>query len=603
MKTNLKRITSVILALMLLLSIPVFAIAAENIALIDENKDVEFTIHKYNIPSDEEVLGLPEHDGTKLTTEPDYEPLKDVTFNLYFYDVINGEKALNPQAAPEGEPVFTIKTDANGLATVTIPAAQQGIYLVVEDTSTMEDPALVTGKTENFLVALPTTNPDKTDWNYDVHVYPKNYTVLGSVILTKLIDNAPMPEGKSAEFKLQKLDGETYKDLIEGLETDANGKVVVNNLTVGKYQFIETVAPEGYGLDQTPITFEITKNGETAAEDYVVTGHAEEVEFNNSEIPKISKEVSTDEVNFGIDAGVNVGDTVTWKVTTSIPENISSYVKYVVTDTFHEALDFVENSIVITDKDGNKLVDGEDYSTVLSGKTVSIVFMDNTATVSLFGGEIFENGENVLSKYAGTNLTIKFKTVINDKAVMGEEIENKATLSYDNGSGQEGDVDSNIPEVHTGGIKFIKYDKKTNAVLADAEFSIYKTEEDAKAGTNAIKVATSDENGLFEFTGLAYGNLNDKNNVATTDYYMVETKAPAGYQLTGQVFQFTIDKDSYDVAVTDASRQIFNTLQPTLPLTGGIGTAIFIIAGLALISGAAVILVKSKKSKKDSISE
>ena len=47
-----------------------------------------------------------------------------------------------------------------------------------------------------------------------------------------------------------------------GLVTDQNGKIIVNDLKPGTYQFVETKAPFGHELDETPVTFAIPFNPE-----------------------------------------------------------------------------------------------------------------------------------------------------------------------------------------------------------------------------------------------------------------------------------------------------------------------------------------------------
>ncbi|EAG6780007.1 peptidoglycan-binding protein, partial [Listeria monocytogenes] len=42
-----------------------------------------------------------------------------------------------------------------------------------------------------------------------------------------------------------------------GLTTDENGVLKVTDLVPGSYQFIETSAPTGYKLDNSPVSFEI----------------------------------------------------------------------------------------------------------------------------------------------------------------------------------------------------------------------------------------------------------------------------------------------------------------------------------------------------------
>lgn len=79
----------------------------------------------------------------------------------------------------------------------------------------------------------------------------------GDVQLTKLGEKDDVLEG--AEFKLVDANG---KEIKTGLVTDQNGKIIVNDLKPGTYQFVETKAPFGHELDETPVTFAIPFNPE-----------------------------------------------------------------------------------------------------------------------------------------------------------------------------------------------------------------------------------------------------------------------------------------------------------------------------------------------------
>lgn len=68
---------------------------------------------------------------------------------------------------------------------------EQGLYLMVE-TRVPED---VTSTTDPFLVSLPMTTVDGTEWNYDVTVYPKNNT--GAPDLEKTVREAKADTGKN----------------------------------------------------------------------------------------------------------------------------------------------------------------------------------------------------------------------------------------------------------------------------------------------------------------------------------------------------------------------------------------------------------------------
>jgi LPXTG-motif cell wall-anchored protein len=73
-----------------------------------------------------------------------------------------------------------------------------------------------------------------------------------------------------AEFRLTDSNGKTLKT---GLTTDGSGQFVVTDLAPGKYFFIETKAPEGYKLDDTPIPFIIEK-GQAKAVEITATNEA-----------------------------------------------------------------------------------------------------------------------------------------------------------------------------------------------------------------------------------------------------------------------------------------------------------------------------------------
>lgn len=566
-----KRFAGLALVLLIILSSFSATAFAVDSALIDKTKDVQFTIHKYDVPKGEES-GIGEAgNGEELTGDdiPNYDGLKDAVFAMY--------KCIGDGDTYADEASFTITTDGNGEATVTVPAAQQGKYFVKEITS----PDKVITPVESFYVYLPMTNAAKTGWNYDVHVYPKNITYLGSVELTKTVDGAAMPANKYAEFDLYKItDNGNIKINTESLRTNADGKITVGDLTVGKYQFVETKAPDGFGINPTPVPFEIKSD-----DNYEVV----KVSFDNKGEPTIGKQVSVDGTNFGDVAGADIGKDVTWKLTPVIPTDIVTYSKYIVTDKIDTKLDFKGLDTVTVKTGETTLEKDKDYTLAYDEATreLKVTFIDGD----------FKGGQTALS--GKTDLSITFKTVINNTAVMGADIPNQGILTFNNSHyAEDKTTPSPTPVVHTGGINYVKVDANdSNKKLSGAEFTLYASEADAKAGTNAIAKATSGDNGEFSFTGLAYGGLNDSNDTAETSYYMVETKAPDGYQLVNTVIEVKINKDSFSSTQANPI-QIKNVPTPPLPLTGGMGTALFMITGLVLIGISAVLFVRYKKSAK-----
>ena len=112
------------------------------------------------------------------------------------------------------------ETDENGYSKV--DGLAQGLYLLVET----RVPENVTSTTAPFLVSLPMTTVDGSEWNYDLTLYPKNET--GNPTLEKTVRESKADTGKNA--------GKT-DDITDGYNhtaTASDGDVV-------EYQVISTL--------------------------------------------------------------------------------------------------------------------------------------------------------------------------------------------------------------------------------------------------------------------------------------------------------------------------------------------------------------------------
>lgn len=112
------------------------------------------------------------------------------------------------------------ETDKNGYSKV--DGLAQGLYLLVET----RVPENVTSTTAPFLVSLPMTTVDGSEWNYDLTLYPKNET--GNPTLEKTVRESKADTGKNA--------GKT-DDITDGYNhtaTASDGDVV-------EYQVISTL--------------------------------------------------------------------------------------------------------------------------------------------------------------------------------------------------------------------------------------------------------------------------------------------------------------------------------------------------------------------------
>lgn len=596
--SKLKKIFALVLMIILMMQVMVFA---ETTGLvIDSTKKGSITI---NVLQDRNgsVVTLP-GTGETQTIPTGATALQNVKFELY--KVADDCQDITKPATTA---LKTATTGSNGQASFTSLAL--GRYLVVPT----EYPSNVKVEIANFLVDVPMMNADKTAWNYDVVVYPKVQTVYGTVVLTKVDENNNKLAGAKFEL-LKKNDKGTYVKYtnseyikLEAYTTNAKGQICIENLPKGEYQLVETLAPNGFGLNKTPIAFEITETStKTGSETAGWTASKSELNLTmkNYTTPNSEDFVFNKKLGNGVSGGSNIDATHTWTITSSIPGDIENYTRFLVTDNINEKLVLNVNSISI--KVGSKtLVKNTDYKVYYANNLLKIAFIDTGITGSALKGN--------------ASLTITYTTTFDrTKVVMGEAVENSASIywdtKYDEDGPDEGEDPTNPTEpddkkkddvdvpadVHTGGLKIKKVDGSGD-VLSGATFKIATSEANAKNGIfvtiDGIELtATSGTDGLAFFEGLAYGTAEQDKDNQRTNYWLVETVAPSGYNLLASPVQVTIDKDSY---TTNSPTTIQNKKGIVLPLTGGMGTIIFIIIGVALMGIAIIIFIKRDKKEEE----
>ena len=342
----------------------------------------------------------------------------------------------------------------------------------------------------------------------------------------------------------------------------------------------------------------------------------------------VTVDATTDTVNLKTEAPsiektadkttVNIGDVVTYTVKGSIPDT-TGYDEYVykIHDELTNGLDFVN--------DANGAALGADATTV----NVTVAFTDNSLTA---GGTTPTTAtldtankrkmsldlsawvrDNQTNK--GKEFTVTYYAKVNANAVVIEK--NNAQLEYGNNPKETTKTTPSEAKTPTYPLDILKKEKTSKKELAGAKFSLYKTETDAKAGTNAITVSGSDgkyvvdptsKNTVFESVASIEGkdyNLH-VNGLAAGSYWLVETEAPAGYnKLTApikieitksadtEVNNWTISKDG--TVETDKIIDIENSTGSLLPSTGGMGTIIFAVIAAILVLGVAVSFIRDKR--------
>ena len=162
-------------------------------------------------------------------------------------------------------------------------------------------------------------------------------------------------------------------------------------------------------------------------------------------------------------------------------------------------------------------------------------------------------------------------------------------------------------DVTTFAIKIDKYaDDSSSTKLAKAKFDLYRTATQAEidAGTSVEIPHTTIqgiwlESGVTDNNGSATFKKYQANGTHYT-YYLVETQAPSGYNILDHAVE--VHFTDADVSTTDGvyTVHISNKTGFRLPITGGTGTVIFTIIGIALMVGAVVLFVVSRKKAKES---
>lgn len=563
-------------------------------SVINPDQEGSITIYKYlHAEKINSVAGT----GEKQNIPDGTEPAEDVGFTIYrvknatelqeYYNGKTNEKA--PEASDymvdgkvkevynkpiEGADKVGVekKTDANGMVQFTnLPV---GLYLVIET----RKPATVTEPVDPFLVSIPMTrvtndaNAQK-QWLYDVVVYPKNSTHKGAITLKKVgVEGETVTPLAGVIFKLDRLkDDDTnntwvpYPDDKTTFETTgADGSVTIDGLKPGTYRFQEigydsTVADENrkYVINANDYyVFTIAADGKVSraenadhSSDYTAENTTVTVKNYAPDIEKTVKDRTTDEYRKAAD--YNVGDEIPYKITVTVPQNITRLKKFEVTDTPTNLEDQVE------DAKGNSLISVQ-YN---SGEGLVAVPTDAYTIDKLGNGFKVTFVPANMTAYAGKQIVISYNAKLTANADMTTDgNSNKAKLEYSNKT-DVSDAEKDNPEnnykrsdetvVYTFQIQIVKKadvkDEKGDVIyLEGVTFDLYKlvgkdekVPEDAEvidtATANALKLQAAGENEKWVrvksgITTGTDGKVN-VNGLANGTYYLVETKTKQGYNL------------------------------------------------------------------------
>ena len=539
-KLSWKKVGCLLLALLMAATMLVTgAVAYDNTA----DRTGSITIHKYeqaDNAQEEWPQGKP-GDGTEIeNTDSLGIPLVNVEFSIWNVtgQYTGGEDATTIDTTDLGDATAVKATDADGVATFDELAV--GVYLVAE---TVSDPH-TTRVTPNFFVSIPMTNLEGDGWIYDVHVYPKNALVRGDVTLNKIDEEGNPLAG--AVFTLYEKVNNDYIATETTATSDEEGKVYISNLPVGEYMLKETSAPAGYTLSTVTYPFEIT------AGNWHATFGTKAINYLALTSDDLTKEYT----------GYKGALDINWKVTASIPGDIELYQTFTLTDNVPEGLAAAKDIVVKVGE--TALTAGKDY-------TLTQVEGSNDFTIDFTNKAALKDHESVV---------ITFTTAITNEAEVGQ-VTNSVTLTYQSETGEEGTLTAE-DKANIYGITVDKVNLKGDK-LSGAKFDLYYGEDEPNtdSDTPVYQGYTTDAKGALTFQGLNPGT-----------YWLVETEAPTGYKVMSKALKIVIDEKEmgYAEEVT-----ILNTANVSLPITGGMGTLLFTISGIALMGAAALLYIRSRK--------
>ncbi|MCD8025553.1 MAG: SpaH/EbpB family LPXTG-anchored major pilin [Clostridiales bacterium] len=291
-----------------------------------------------------------------------------------------------------------------------------------------------------------------------------------------------------------------------------------------------------------------------------------------------------------------VGNTVNFKLVSDVTGSEDTPISsYVITDTMSEGLTYTDGSLAVA-LDSTALAADTDYTVATSTDSDNNTVITVTLTDSFLA--------STSDFYKGSEIVVTYSATVNENAVVGNPGNpNEVTLDY-KGYGQAAvtNVPGNKVVVFTVSIEALKYDSTDSSkVLENAEFTAYT---DAEC-TNAVATAKSGSDGVATFVDANGATYQFDDN---TTYYIKETAAPTGYVLSTTVYEVTtaaaeVTEDSsaangYTITADKAVSSISIANTPiTVPQTGGVGTLLFTISGIALIACAGVLLVVVMRKK------
>lgn len=316
--------------------------------------------------------------------------------------------------------------------------------------------------------------------------------------------------------------------------------------------------------------------------------------------------------------GENVNYTIQWKAT-----------NYIIKDGKAEKV----TKYTVTDESSNLIIDWSTLRVTVDGKEITNYTVTKGTPIENLEQETYKTTDIITIPWVDENGNSLYGSPVNVVITYTAEVykygdaHNRATITSNTDSGETpidppGDVDvdnyqleifkidSNVRKDHQINEAYDLVEENNDLTLAGAEFELYydkelkhkvqlveeaEYNEENDRIDGGYRLATQEEYNAYGFKSavIRYGckdgvGFYEVNGLAAGTYYLVEVKAPDGYNRLTEPVTVVVTSDDNQIIVE-------NNTGAELPSTGGIGTTIFYIVGGLLMVGAAVVLVTRKK--------
>ena len=388
----------------------------------------------------------------------------------------------------------------------------------------------------------------------------------------------------------------------------------------GTYTAQETGLNYGYYLvvpqtGSTPSTEEPYKDRGTDAILVNVNSSDGATQQLKSVYPTLTKQVQNEsgaDSTLGDHTSAQVGDTLTFTLTSTIPD-MTEYNNYsfIFHDTLSAGLTFTEDSVEVY-VGGTKL-----DSTGTADFTV-------TEPTGEDGGQLtvaMNDFKNKQQANAGKEIKVVHKATLNKNAVTDDvttATTNDAHLDYSNDPSMVGTDHTYHDMVYVYDFEFTLNKTDGTNPLKDAHFTLKDSATPATA-INLVLVQAGDATGPAIYRVAEEGESNTTTDVVTPasgkiifrgldagTYNLTETDAPEGYnKVEGDItvtIAATYNEDgrlaSWKVNEDGTSHEVkvVNHAGPILPGTGGMGTVIFTVVGIAVVAGGVLWFTRRNKA-------